>query len=329
MSLKQLFQESGYGSNAALFEAYFVKDSRPPRCAACGNSIHLHTSDSREEREPTHPESDQQICEQPEQTVNELQNYIALRAIDQSKTYPSPFPMPPHWRDSAFRVFSYYTFKKTEVLFRHGQSPVVKAVWQCAAGSEGHPCEHTIKTDGLRDTLSSHLKTGTQCFKAATKPSFKILEPTEAEVSSLAEHLRLAHGINVNGVVESGSGRGRWGSSLFGCLDHPNSCLDCLLCYPCGMSCWCLSIEAFVGEECMVLRLNRLTNHTSQQCVPCLFCQPYQPRTGFVVYGHDPFQCLSDVFAYPLLGFLLVPAIWIATTPLVFVTQLFTSLFTF
>jgi hypothetical protein len=175
--LKQLFQESGYGSNAALFEAYFVKDSRPPRCAACGNSIHLHTNNSQETREPT---SDQQITEQPEQTMNELQNYIALRAIDQGKAYPTPFPMPPHWRDSAFRVFSYYTFKKTEVLFQRDQRPVVKAVWQCAAGSEGHPCEHTIKTDGLRNALRFHQqqKGLARCCCGTVEPSYKVLEPT-------------------------------------------------------------------------------------------------------------------------------------------------------
>jgi hypothetical protein len=336
--LKQLFEQSGYGSNAALFEAYFVKDTRPPLCVVCRNTIQLHTNPQGENREPTNAWAAQQKTELPDKTVYELQAQIAARAAEQGNEYPMPYPMPPHWRDSAFRVFSYYSFKEMDIVFRNDQSPLVKAVWQCAAGPEGSPCEHTVKTDGLRTLIShAHMKNAkaaraAQLAANASEQGFKLLDMTPLEIDAMKLHLRELHGINVDaGIDPVASNRAGWSTSLCSCMDHPKSCIDCLCCYPCGLSCWCPIMEPLVREDCMILRLNKLTNHTSTECVPCLFCQAYTPKVGFTTRGHDPNQCLCnccDVFAYPFWGFLMLTNLWILTTPLVFASQLVASIFT-
>ncbi len=335
--LKQIFEQSGYGSNIALFDAYFVKDSRPPLCVVCRNPISMHLDNPQGESNGmgnvlggTQPR-----VEKPDKTVAELRQIVLAYNEKNSTRLPIPFAMPPQWLDSPFRVFSYYNFKDTDLIFRNGQFPAVKAIWQCAAGSEEFPCTFTAHTDGLQilNPIIWKSKRGAHMDINSINVGTQIYNPSKEHLDEMRKHLLEVHHIDVDANFRENFVRTRgWNSELCGCTEHPGSCIDCLCCYPCGLNCWCPLMDPFVRQHCMVARLNRITNNTANQMTICMFCQDYEHKNTFTVAAHDPSQSLCNacdvLCCYPVMGFTMFISLWIYTTPIVAITQLLTSIFT-
>jgi hypothetical protein len=282
--LRRVFNLSKKEKNDALFEASFVKGSNPPRCLACGELMHVHlsrTSVSTEVQSET-------ILDRQSAAIDSNSRRILCAA-------------PQHWRDSVFRVLSYYNFKELD----REQNPA-EVVWQCAAAAEGlPPCNHALAAGSAYGTFH------------------------EDEVLALKAHLIEAHRIDVDSSFKQSpaAGPGQWSTSLFGCLVHPRSCVDCLCCYPFGIS-WCFP-QSDTFDECMSRRLNRLTKHESEESTLCIFCQPFVSQPTLVVNGYNPElrECCwnGDLAIIMLSGGW---ALWLAISLFVGGTQALTSIFT-
>jgi hypothetical protein len=286
--LRRVFELSKKEKNDALFEATFVKGSNPPRCIACGELMHVHLSRTSVSRDG------------PSKTV--LDEHTEAREANRRQIL---YAAPQHWRDSVFRVLSWYNFK--------GVDCESEVVWQCAAAGEGAPpCNHAIAAGRVFGQY------GCVTFR-------------EDEVLALKVHLIEAHRIDVDSSFKQASagGPGQWSTSLFGCLGHPRSCVDCVCCYPFGISWWFPFAD--IAGDCMSRRLNLLTNHESEESTLCIFCQPFVSQPTLVVRGYNP--AVSECTCKGVLFLILITtkggyALWAMTSLFVGITQLLTSIFT-